>query len=610
MPELLESAVAVVHPFSMGKMYETVLRLRRSLHWVLIAAAALTVFGVAFLSSLPFLIEGRAVRESFIRSLSEWSGGPVTFKGPLRVVSFTTLSIEASGVRFGAAPRLAPISRMDAKSVTAVARLSSLLRGKIEFKKVIVESPRFVFNRERIGLHTPVFGAETAELALAFIDKSPFERLELHHARFLWAHSARKPYGLSRVEEISLEKRPGQRTVSSGDGAEANGQVLSFSVADRGFEASFRGSFNRADENAQGRFSLTAPAQHPVTGKIVEAMAPWEKGHGISLTGDLSWSEGGAVLENATADFGDHGAKGSLGLALRKDRALLEGTLAYDTLELDAAGDGKGENGQVFLQPLRALAGARMTEDRNFDLDMRISAERFRAGPFEAEPLAVAISSREGHVSVDVAELSLFGGSVKGRVDYDPLRAPALNLDASGSRLDTALLTDVLGWPLNVSGRATVKLTLAIPFADERLSREAGAATGSFAISFPSGGTLDGDLARKLNSAIAPKNLFSPSDDSSVAFTAANIDGTAGPSGTSLRIDGESGGNRISGSFHIASLGNAVSGMVSLDQEVELPDPSSGSKPPVESSKPTNIVLSGTVKAPKFLREGKQALSN
>src|SRR5208282_3833257 len=111
-------------------------KFRNTLRWLALAAAASVIFGGVFASALPFLIEDRAVHDGLIRSLTAWSGGPVTVHGPLRIASFTSLSIEAGGVKFASTPRLSPIGKIEAKSVKAILRVRSLLWGRIEFKKV------------------------------------------------------------------------------------------------------------------------------------------------------------------------------------------------------------------------------------------------------------------------------------------------------------------------------------------------------------------------------------------------------------------------------------------------------------------------------------------
>ena len=100
-----------------------------------------------FASALPFLVEDGSVQKAFLRSLSAWSGGPVKVRGKVRLASFASLSIVAEDVTFSATPRLSPVQKIEAKSVTAVLRLPALLRGQLEFKKVVAEAPRFVLSR-------------------------------------------------------------------------------------------------------------------------------------------------------------------------------------------------------------------------------------------------------------------------------------------------------------------------------------------------------------------------------------------------------------------------------------------------------------------------------
>ncbi len=115
-------------------MYELAPKLRYVLRWLIRGAACLALFAAIFALALPLLVEDRTVRDGLVHSLSQWSGGPVTVHGALRIESFTSLSIEADGVSFTATPRLSPIDRIDAKSVTAVLKVQSLVWGRIEFK--------------------------------------------------------------------------------------------------------------------------------------------------------------------------------------------------------------------------------------------------------------------------------------------------------------------------------------------------------------------------------------------------------------------------------------------------------------------------------------------
>jgi uncharacterized protein involved in outer membrane biogenesis len=583
-------------------MYGIALKLRQAFRWLAAVFAVALLVAVALVAVLPFLIEGHGVRESLIRSLSAWSGGAVTLDGPLRIANFASLSIEAKGVRFAATPRLAPIGAVQARSVIATARLRSLLLGHLEFKTVLLESPRFVFKRDTAQARLSFSGVESAGPALALAERSPFEHLKLRDCLFVSAQTGHGAYKRFRVGEISVDKEAA--------GAGSNTYPASLYLRDIGFEASFRGILDSLGQSALGAFRLTAASSHPAAERITASIAPWENGQSVSLGGDLSWSGARAALDNARVSFGDHGAKGSLALAVRRGRGLLEGTLAYDKLDWVRAPRKDGEAGGTLLDSVRALTFASGEAGRNLDLDMRISAERFLAGPYEAGPLALALTSSGGRFSLDIAELALFGGKITGRIDYDYAHPLPLTIKASGTHIDSGVLASALMLPFGVSGQAAVRLALDMPLSGKPLAEEMQASTSNFTIEFPSGGTIEGDFSRQLSAAFERRDLFWSLASNSVPFNAASIEGSATPGGVNMRIDGEYAGGRIDGSIRVASPGNAVSGTLSVieSQEKEPEDGAPGAAP--ASPAPANIKLSGTLADLSFSPPGKPSLSN
>ncbi|MFZ0569017.1 MAG: hypothetical protein WA384_14770 [Rhodomicrobium sp.] len=574
-------------------MYELTSKFRYALRWTARVAALLAFTGVVFVSALPFLVEDRAVHDALIRSLSEWSGGAVTVGGPLQLASFTSLSVEADGVTFAATPRLSPVVRIQAKSVTAILKVPALLRGRIEFKKMVVEQPHFVLGRHPARSKPDFVGLETASQAFAFADLSRFDRIELKDCSFFTPQGEHRPYLLFGAELISITRSP-------------DGSLYNLHVRDRGFDAFFRGNIGGSGETADGSLNLKVSPEHPAAGRIAAAIAPWEEGNSISLAGDLAWAGTRATLDGATIAFGDHSAKGSLAFGVRHGRALMEGTLAYDRLEWMPSAEEAGAGSGRGMEPLKTLILARPGYQPGADLDMRISAEHFRTGPYEAGPLALSLTSRPGAFSVDVAELALFGGKISGRLDYDSAHPAVLTLNASGTRLDSQSMTSALGWPFTMSGPLTLRLALEIPFKEEPLAQEIKAATGSFGIVFPAGGTLDGDVLSRLSAAFERQNLSWGLSSSSFPFTEAAIDGTLMPAGVTLKINGESSGSRIAGSLHVTLPGSEVSGTLTLNPD----DPADASQGAAALPNPASVVFSGTVAALNFSASGKPSLSN
>jgi AsmA protein len=591
-------------------MDEIAPKLRILLRWLAFGAAGLIAVLAIFLSTLPYVIGDRAVHAGLVRSLSAWSGGPVTIHGPVRVVSFSSLSIEARGVSFAATPRLSPIGRLETDIVTAALRLSSLLRGRIEFKKIEAASPRFVFERSALPPKQPFFGLETARAAIAFANLSRFEQLDLYGSSFFIPEGARRPYRRLDVERISLGKALPLEPLapSAARGGKAAG-FFTFRLMDRGFEAYFRGTMNQAEEAARGIFRLKVPDSHPASKKIIAAIAPWEEGHGVQLGGELSWSGARASLDGASVSFDDHSAKGSLALAVRRGRALLEGTLAYDQLNWGQSKQRGERNDASPLEPVRALVSALSDRARNLDLDMRISAERFGMGFDEPGPLALALTFRPDHLSIDIAELALYGGKITGRLDYDPAVPSVLSLDATGTRLNSRALASALGWPLSVSGSTNLRLAFEVPFETPPAALAAKTAAGSFAVTFPAGGSLDGDLAHHISAAF-DQDAFWGLGSNSIAFTSARVEGTAEAGKVTLKINGETTKASLTGQVHVALPDNAVSGALSLQQAAD----DGGAPPPQGASGDSHvqakITLSGTLASLNFLPPGKPHLSN
>jgi hypothetical protein len=577
-------------------MHELAPKFRYALKWLLRGAAGLGVIAAVSAMALPYLVEVRTVRDSLVKSLSQWSGGPVSIHGQLRMKSFASLSIEAEGVSFAATPRLSPIGRIEAKSVTAILKVPSLLSGRIEFKKVSVAAPRFVLAR-RAGPSTPDHNSslETIGAAVAFAEQSRFDRLELQDCTFLTATGERRAYSRLSAGTITVVRSPGT-------------SVFALYLRDQGLDASFHGTLSRTGNRAIGAIRLDVPRDHPAAERIAAAVAPWEKGHGISIAGDLTLAGGRLSLDGATIGFDGRGAKGSLTFATLRGRALTEGTLAYDTLEWIPAAQAGGTESASAINPLQALIPAVSGGENRADLDMRISAEHFRAGPYEAGPLALALTSRPDLVSIDIAELVIFGGRIAGRLDYDPRHPNTLSVNANGTRLDSEALANANAWPIAVSGPVNLRLALEIPFKDGLLAPELKGATGSFGIVFPAGGTLDGEVSKRLSEAFAHGKSPWELSSGSIPFTGASMDGAVTPGGVTLKLDSEAAANRIAGSLRIALPGGQIAGKltVSPDDGAGNPAPASTGDSPNSSS----IGLSGTVAALNFSVPRRRSLSN
>jgi AsmA protein len=594
-------------------MYQIRPLIRHVFRSLAILAAAAVVIIIACSAALPYLVEGRAVRESLMRNLSSWSGGQVAIRGPIRVASLIALTIEAHDVHLSKTERMFPVSRLDARSVKAIASITSLLQGRLEFRKVIIASPKFVLERQASRqAQTDPYGLDTINVAFALAGRSPFSDLILRQARFFAADGARKPYKAFFIPQIRLSKAAAGSRPQMAQGRKDNQELVpsddslgespfALWIKGKQFEVAVRGEFDAEGDSVVGSAGLTLSPADPAAERIKNAMFPWEQGNGAALSGELAWSPGRLSLDNALMRFGDHNAKGSLALAVSPERRLLEGTLAYDVVDLTSiAGPADGKKHPYYLQP---PDGLERELSKGLDLDMRISAERLRAGGFETGPFAVALTSKAGRLSADVAELGLFGGTVSGRVDYDPFVSPEISVSASGWRVDAASLSQALALPFPFLGPAAFNLNIVAP------AGSLSTASGSFKISLPSGGSVDGNVSPRLKEALANHELAWGFGDT-VSLSAAMIDGTIKDGGLTAAIDAEAANARLAGSFQVALPEGTLNGRLAIK---DVNSGGNGVAIPARLSQDQDLntlVISGTVATPSFSLAERPNLSN
>lgn len=606
------SALPPQLPVTQGKMKEIRHKLpRRVLRWVGFSAAGLLFASVVLAASLPFLADASALRGALIARLSALSEAPVSITGAVRFGSFTGLSVEASGINLRAGPGNGPIRLTRAKSVKAVLRLSSLLRGKLDFEKFVIEEPHIVFRR---GFSEPVqssLGLGAAHLAFALLARSPFAEVELRDPVFFLAASADGPYERTALSRVRLKKSP-LSFVSTGvfiaNASGTDNALYILDITSPRFGASFRGQCAAACQTAFGTLRLNAVLNRGARKTILTALAPWERPGAFALSGELTLSSGRAALDNAVLSFGDHAAKGSLTLDMEGVRPRLEGTVAYDTLDLTGALAAASEtpDGEPSLGRLPLV---RQDAAHPLDFDLRLSADRFQAASFETGPLALAITRVQNSLSIDVASVALFGGHATASLDINPGEPDAISLRGSATRLDAKALANALQLPLDIGGPIALQAALTMPMTAKPPLEDLSAAEGTFSIRFPLGGAIEGDLGRTLDAALLEREPGWGLAPSSFSFAVASADGVVKPGRIDLKVRGQSGEKDIAGALGIAFPGAAVSGSL-LASESFKTGGQGDTNLPAQAESSTKLFVSGTADAIIVSAASQPRLSN
>lgn len=143
---------------------------------------------------------------------------------------------------------------------------------------------------------------------------------------------------------------------------------------------------------------------------------PHEKSISTFLAeGELEWSDSSVAFSKSNFMMDGNSASGSLTVGFRKARTFVEGTLAFERLDvsryLESETKTRPDAGAgVGAEPVKAAAGF-LRPLRAVDADLRISAKTFKAGSFAANGLAATIALNDGRLIADVAEIQLSAGS-------------------------------------------------------------------------------------------------------------------------------------------------------------------------------------------------------
>ena len=586
-------------------------KLRRFLRWAGFAAAGLLFASALLAASLPFLTDAAALREALVEKLSALSGAPVSIAGAVRFGSFTGLSVEASGIDLKEGAGDGPVRLARAKSARAVLRLSSLLRGKLDFEKFVIEEPHIVFRRGFSGQVQSPAGLGAAHLAFAISARSPFADVELRDPVFFFASSAGGPYERTALTRLRLRKSPASFVSTGVFVANASGTdnaVYALDVTSPRFGASFRGQCAAACQTAFGTLRLNAVLDRGGSKTMLTALAPWEGPGAFALSGELTLSKRRVALDNAVLSFGDRSAKGSLTLDMMDARPRLQGTIAYDTLDVTAALT--AASGTLDGEPsLGSLPLVRQDAAHPLDFDLRLSADRFQAASFETGPLALSVTRIQNYLSIDVASVTLFGGHATASLDVNPGEPDAISLRGSATRLDAKALANALQLPLTIGGPMTLQAALTMPMSAKPPLEDLSAAEGTFSIRFPLGGTIEGDLARTLDTALVERELGWGLAPSSFPFAVASADAVVKPGRIDLKVKGQNGEKDIAGTLGISFPGAAVSGLL-LATDPYKTGPQDDMNQPAQAESSTKLFVSGTADAIMISAAGKPSLSN
>jgi len=440
-----------------------------SWRWLLIGAIPLALI---FLLLLPILIGDTAqVSSRIAATLSAWTGGKVSFTGPLRIRYFPDVSVRGALVMQDT-KRLPLVRDVTTKQAKITLDLGQLLLGHLR-----IDSLRLV--RPRITLKTDAISAETPQTIVSnLLSGGPIGALHIRDGRI----DLRSPSGHETIDNLyghfDLDDANASRARMSGFGSfEFRREEVQFTA-----EATFSNdtlpdvtldlasSFGRAHLRGNASFQEGLSLDGPVELDIADTrgLLRWlgvDIANGQSLktfaavgTGHVSGAS--LAVDDGTFTLDGNKAVGVLAITAGQ-RPHVEGTLDFDRFVTDpylpepVSDDVTASLPDSGTDPLASWILL-----RSIDADLRISAREIVARSTKFGNGGFTITAKDGAVATEIGEVEMCEGAATGRLSVEPGSLPRALITASFKNVALRPCMEMLGLgiPLDGTGRIEAEL--------------------------------------------------------------------------------------------------------------------------------------------------------
>jgi AsmA protein len=455
----------------------------RKFFWAVLLVCGIIASAIA---AAPFFVDGLQLRDAMAARLTQFTGGDVQIKGRVRIASFFTLGVEAEDVRILNASKLNPVRDIAMQRVRANIGWMDLLRGEKIFDKIVIEQSMIVLAKNGetgrdLMLQRAMTALETAPFETIVLDDAVFEisgetkPLKMVNGRFFRSGGGRRLTSRATViwkdQPLTFRARRGRKTDEVGGDVTAPVEI---SVSGVSMNGSFTGRLHYAQ-------NLTLKGEANAHATDFSALASWLNLNVTSppvvsvasVEGLVTWSREGVSFEQAVIEMENLAAEGALTVRDGGGCAVVDGALAFKTLDLRSA----------------VFPSAQISSSPCVRADVRLSADEVVGDSFQAGPAAATVSFDRGKVSANVAELQIFDGVVRGYVEggfSEP--APLWVVRATAHDVDVSRLAEAARAEVWLEGRADANLELRAQGAT--LDTVASSLNGQAKVQFPLGGAV------------------------------------------------------------------------------------------------------------------------
>lgn len=451
--------------------------------------AAVLLAAVAGLATLPLWVSADTVRDEVTGRLAALTGYEVEIAGDAELRRFPWLRFAVSDVRLRPPGGAVEAEVAHIESLAGSVALLPLILGRIEIDSLMLRGASLHLEIDREGrrnwshanagwLALAVTGPEAVRNDGRRIGEMRIERgsLDFVDRRSGERHKVEDMQGTLAWSGLAAPLAASGSLTWRGDTVRFNiqaDQPISFlrrgtssariEIESPAANVSFVGEAHLTDNpHLRGRLSLSTGS---VRGLLRELGIDIGTGAGLDmleLSGQISLLGPTAIISGLGMRLDGNRGEGSLKVDIEPDHIGLQGTLAFDTLDLNpylAASDGPDPVGEPVDPITRAID---LSDLQKAVADIRISANRVEMEGLRLGETAGTLTVREGALTAGIAQTALHGGIAMGTVTVTPQGDGVdARLDASMEGIALAGMLANLGIPQRLDGtaRATASLS-------------------------------------------------------------------------------------------------------------------------------------------------------
>lgn len=485
----------------------------RKRHRLAVAATVLTFVGIGLAS--PFIISGTSTDLSLqSAAVIAATRDSFTLTSPITLSGFSNFQLASGTIS------MAPSGPGDV--MTGAAALAMLASGKAKLK---IENASMSLDLGRAAGsdsdadEVPSIGY--APVLAALVEMS-FAELAVHDSELTIRRADGSVETLTAVTATITRQRTGKVKASgrfdyrgrkiestihmdlkgSGDGMPPNAVPLDLVVKSELLEAKAAGMLSVVDTPQftadDAKISLTS-----IRDVAAWLGADWGSQRGLGkfeVQGALEWTPRGIAFPVARATIDGNVASGTLALKLANQRAAIDGTLDFETLDVSpyleepAQSKSPAAFDLTYILPRHLTGTAQFPILQDIDADLRISAGKVVAKGMPFGKGAASLSLKSGVMLADLAELEVGkGGRCAGQLSVNTVNGGgAYHLKSKMTGIEVAMLGGALWSHSPVSGIGNVVIDVTASGHDKSALIES--AVGKVAVDLPASGHIGIDL--------------------------------------------------------------------------------------------------------------------